>query len=219
MENNESLNSEIQQAYFQGYRQGYQDGVEESNNTDQKLIESKNETIKDLKERVNDLKEEISYLRTLANTQDKLIQYNQYQYNIQSSGGSMSNINQTSSGSGDNVGGDKNTNTYDFKGATFGGGFAQGDYTGDVTNNYSSSELQETVNKINQLIEQVSQTNPNNSMSDRMKIASIIIEEIEQRPTWKQKAIKAGQQGLLEAMKSNPIGAFVAGAIEGWKEQ
>ncbi len=29
--------------------------------------------------------------------------------------------------------------------------------------------------------------------------------------------MQACQQGLLEAMKSNPIGAFVAGAIEGWK--
>ncbi|MEL4898550.1 hypothetical protein [Crocosphaera sp. Alani8] len=195
MENNESLNSEIQQAYFQGYRQGYQDGVEEGNNTEQKLIESKNETIDDLRERVNDLKEEISYLRTLANTQDKLIQYNQY--NVQSPGVSMSNQ------QGDN---------YDFKGASFGGGFAGRDYTGDV-NNYSSSDLDETVNKINQLIDQISQTNPNNNTSDRLKIASIVIEEIENNRTWKQKAIQACQQGLLEAIKGNPIGAFVAGAI------
>ncbi len=38
------------------------------------------------------------------------------------------------------------------------------------------------------------------------------------RQFWKQKAIATCQQGLLEAMKTNPIGAFVVGAIEGWKQ-
>ena len=127
-------------------------------------------------------------------------------------GGNMSNINQTSSGSGDNI-----NNQLD--NVKMGGGFAGKEYQGDVINNESSSNLEEIVNKINQLIEQKSQTNPNNTTSDRFKIVSIVIEPIETNPTWKQKAIKACKQGLLEAMKSNPIGALVAGAIEGWKEQ
>ncbi|MGK7942134.1 MAG: hypothetical protein AB4062_18645 [Crocosphaera sp.] len=128
----------------------------------------------------------------------------------------MSNINQTHSGSGDNVAGDKN-NSYDLKGATFGGGFAARDYTGDVTNNYPSKELDETVNKINQLIEELSPKNTPNNTSDNRKIAVMVVERIEKNITWKQKAIQACQKGLLESMKSNPIGAFVAGAIEGWK--
>ena len=134
MENNESQNSEIQQAYFEGYRQGYKDGVQETNNANEKLIESKDERINDLKERINDFKERINDLRKLVNTQQNIIQYNQY--NIESPGGNMSNINQTHSGSGDNIPGDKNNNTYDFKGANFAGGFAGRDYTGNVINYY-----------------------------------------------------------------------------------
>ncbi|MDJ0579246.1 hypothetical protein [Crocosphaera sp.] len=199
----------------------YQEQIKEIKLT----IHSKDETIESLKDHINTLKEDkqeneslkklivnlksiISDLEMIIeDRENKLIQvYNQY--NIKSPGGNMSNINQTSLGSGDNT-----NNQLD--NVTIGES-----YTGrDVINNESSSNLEEIVNKINRLIEQNSQTNPNNNTSDRLKIASIVIEQIETNPTWKQKAIKACKQGLLEAMKSNTIGAFVAGAIEGWKEQ
>ncbi len=217
MENNESQNSEIQQAYFEGYRHGYKEGVQETSNTNKKLIESKDERINDLKERISDLKERVNDLKKLVNTQKNIIQYNQY--NIESPGGTMSNP--IHSGSGDIVGRDKvvgnQNNTSDFKGATLGGGVAQGDYTGDVTNNYPDKALDETVNKINQLIEELSQKNATNNTSDNMKIAVMVVEKIENNITWKQKAIQACQKGLLEGIKTNTIGAFVAGAIEGWK--
>lgn len=211
MDSNESLNSEIQQAYFKGY----QDGIRATENANERLIESQNERIQDLKERIQDLKDQINDLRKLINTEQKVSYYNQYNY--QSPGGKMSNPSQTHSSSGDNVAGDKNNNTYDFKGATFGGGFAGRDYTGDVIHNDSSSELQETVKEIKALIQELSKNKTINNTSDRLKIAVTVVEKIENNPHWKQKAINASKQGLLEAMKSNPIGAFVAVAIEGWQ--
>lgn len=106
---------------------------------------------------------------------------------------------------------------YNFQNAKLGGGFAGRDYTENITNNYSSSNLQESLEEIKQLIDQLSKNNSINNTSDAMKIASIVIEEIETNQTWKQKAIEACQKGLLETLKNHPIGAFVAGAIEGWK--
>ncbi|MGK7953832.1 MAG: hypothetical protein AB4063_00980 [Crocosphaera sp.] len=206
--------------YLEFIKQAYQEQIKANEDKIQVLINSKNETIESLKNNIDTLKQENDFLKQriltlesiirdleniIRDRENKLIQvYNQY--NIQSPGGTMSNSS-----------GDKINNKLD--NVTIGGGFAGKEYKGDVINNNSSPELQETVNKINQLIEQLSQTNPNNNTSDRLKIASIVIETIETNLTWKQKAIQACQQGLLEAMKSNPIGAFVAGAIEGWKEQ
>ncbi len=106
---------------------------------------------------------------------------------------------------------------YNFQNAKLGGGFAGRDYTGNVINNYNNSDLNETVEEIKELIEQLSKNHPINNTSDAMKIATQVIEKIETNPTWKQKAIAACQQGLLEGIKTNPVGAFVAGAIEGWK--
>lgn len=206
--------------YLEFIKQAYKEQIKANEDKLQVLINSKNETIESLNNNIDTLKQENNFLKQriltlesiirdldiiIKDRENKLIQvYNQY--NIQSPGGTMSNP------SGDNINNELNN-------VRMGGGFAGKDYTGDVINNYSFSELQETVNKINQLIEQYSQTNPTNNTSDRMKIAMMVVEEIEQCPTWKQQVIKAGQQGLLEAMKSNPIGAFVAGAIKGWKEQ
>ena len=209
MENNDYINF-IKQAY------------EDKINLYERLLQEKEQTIDKQESEIVYLRNMVDKLLRELNSIKEQLQKESKSVNIEitntNEGGNVSNINQTSSGSGDNVAGNQNTNTYDFRGATLGGGFAGRDYTGNVTHNNSSSELQETVNQINQLIEQLSQTNPNNNTSDRLKIASIVIEEIEQRPTWKQKTIQACRQGLLEAMKSNPIGAFVAGAIEGWKE-
>ncbi|MEA5534897.1 hypothetical protein [Crocosphaera sp. XPORK-15E] len=86
-----------------------------------------------------------------------------------------------------------------------------------MINNDSNSALNDTIKEIQQLIDKLSQNQPINNTSEQMKIAVTVVERIENDLTWKQKAIKASQQGLLEAIKSNPIGAFVAGAIEGWK--
>ncbi len=106
---------------------------------------------------------------------------------------------------------------YNFQNAKLGGGFAGRDYTGNVTNNYSDVNLNETVEEIKELIDQLSQNHPINSTTDAMKVATQAIETIETNPTWKQKAIAACQKELLESFKNHPVGVFVLGAIEGWK--
>lgn len=91
------------------------------------------------------------------------------------------------------------------------------DYTGNVTNHYTDTNLNETAENIKKLIEQLSQNNSINSTTDAMKIATQAIEKIENNSTWKEKAIAACQKGLLEGLKTNPVGAIVVGLIEGWK--
>ncbi len=208
MENNDYINF-IKQAY------------EDKINLYERLIQEKEQTIYKqeneiiyLRKMVDKLLDEIKSIKEQLQLIEPESKSVRIEINNENTGGSMSNS--IYSGSGDQVAGDKN-NTYDFKGATFGGGLAQGDYTGDVTNNYPDKELDETVNKIHQLIEELSQKNTTKNTSDNMKIAFMVVEQIENNKSWKQKAIQACQKGLLEGIKSNPIGAFVAGAIEGWK--
>ena len=77
--------------------------------------------------------------------------------------------------------------------------------------------LKNSSKEIKELIEKLSKNHPISSTKDAMQIATQAIEIIETNPTWKQKAIAACQKGLLESLKNHPIGAFVSGAIEGWK--
>ena len=67
--------------------------------------------------------------------------------------------------------------------------------------------------KIEALINDLSQNSPVNTTTQQMAIATQVIANIEDNPNWKQKAIKACQQGLLEPIKTHPVGAFVASAI------
>ncbi|MEM9540298.1 MAG: hypothetical protein AAGA60_12465 [Cyanobacteria bacterium P01_E01_bin.42] len=85
--------------------------------------------------------------------------------------------------------------------------------------NYSPEEQQnliETVQHIESLIEHLKQTHPTATTSEQMQVATHAIAQIEQDTTLKQRAIRALKGGFLESIKSNLIGSFVAGAIEGW---
>ena len=106
----------------------------------------------------------------------------------------------------------------DFRGATLGGGVAGRDYTGDVTHNYAQQgNLAEAAAEIQQLLEQLSQTYPTTTTTEQMAVATKAIEQIESDPTWKQRAVKALKQGTLSTLETNPVGAFVVGAIKGWQ--
>ncbi|BAQ60632.1 pentapeptide repeat family protein [Geminocystis sp. NIES-3708] len=112
---------------------------------------------------------------------------------------------------------EKDNQTYnDFRGAKISGGVAGRDYTGNVINNYTDSSLNQTVTRIETLINDLCKDSSIDSTVQQMIVATKVINKIEDDPNWKQKTIQAFQQGLLEAIKTNPIGAFVAGAIEGW---
>ncbi|HAC64145.1 MAG TPA: hypothetical protein DCF68_11550 [Cyanothece sp. UBA12306] len=109
---------------------------------------------------------------------------------------SKGNITQHHSGSGDNVAGDKTI-------------INQGEI--------SSKNLAETVAKIQELLENISQNYPTNTTTEQMVVATKVIEQIESNHNWKKKAIAAFKQGSLKAIETNAIGAFVVGAIKGWQ--
>lgn len=54
-----------------------------------------------------------------------------------------------------------------------------------------------------------------------MVVAAKAVEQIESNPTLKQKAISALTENSIAAFDyaiDNPAGAFIAGAVKGWKE-
>ncbi len=105
---------------------------------------------------------------------------------------SQGNINQTHSGSGDNVAGNKNT-----------------------TYNYNSQNLTEAITEIQTIYQQVAQDYPNNTTTQGIKT----IEIIENNPTLKYKLITAAKDGGLAALEKaldNPVGAFAIAAIKSW---
>jgi hypothetical protein len=94
--------------------------------------------------------------------------------------------------------------------------------TSNITNSFTSHDtdktLIDTATEIQTLLEQLSQRYPNQTTTQQMQIATKAIERIENNNNWKQRSIKAFQTGLLESLKTNPVGAFVVGAIQGWSQ-
>ncbi|MEM9539586.1 MAG: hypothetical protein AAGA60_08745 [Cyanobacteria bacterium P01_E01_bin.42] len=80
----------------------------------------------------------------------------------------------------------------------------------------AKSSLVDAAKEIQDLLKQLEATNPTTSTTEQMMVATEAIKQIESDPTFKQKAINAAKGGTLEFLKQTPIGAFVAGAIEGW---
>lgn len=87
-----------------------------------------------------------------------------------------------------------------------------------VINEAKPQNLAEAAAEIQALISQLEQTYSTKTTAQQMTVATKAIEQIENNPNWKQKAISAFKQGSLDAIASNPIGAFVVGAIQGWQE-
>jgi hypothetical protein len=82
--------------------------------------------------------------------------------------------------------------------------------------NFAEQSLAEAATKIQQLLQQLEQSYPTTTTVEQMQVATRAIERIEADSNLKQRAISAFRGGFLEALKHNPVGAFVAGAIEGW---
>ena len=87
-----------------------------------------------------------------------------------------------------------------------------------VINEVEQQNLADTVVEIQALIQQLEQSHPTNTTTEKMIVASKVIEKIESTPGWKQKAISALTQGSLKVLETNPIGAFIVGAIKGWQD-
>jgi hypothetical protein len=126
------------------------------------------------------------------------------------------NITQTQ---GNNMAGDRNIHMGDK------GNYIErneGDYV--QGNKYMGEEKQtlaEAAAEIQALLKQLEETYPTDSTANQMVVAAKAVEKIEGNPTLKQKAISAVTEGGIAAFEKaidNPAGAFIAGAVKGWKE-
>ncbi|MEQ8385357.1 MAG: hypothetical protein RH949_23650 [Coleofasciculus sp. A1-SPW-01] len=87
-----------------------------------------------------------------------------------------------------------------------------------VQTSTSDPELQATVQEIQGLVSSLDLTQATTT-SQQMRLAEAVITKIEDQPTFKERAIRAARGGLVEGLKQTPVGAIVAGAIEGWTNE
>ena len=112
--------------------------------------------------------------------------------------------------------------TFDNRGASFGGGQAGRDYSGDVTHNYAQQgNLAEAAAEIQRLLEQLSQTYPTETLSQKAIVAEEAIKQIENDPTLKERVVSAikamGVEALMEAI-DHPVANVLRAGIEGFRE-
>ena len=110
----------------------------------------------------------------------------------------MSNITQSHSGSGDNVGRDKN-----------------------ITNTYNSQDLTQAAADIQALLEQLEQTYPTNTTTGKMAIATEAIQRIDNDPKLAPRilsALKAGGTSALDSLLDHPAASFAIAALEDWQQ-
>lgn len=100
----------------------------------------------------------------------------------------------------------------------------QGSYAEVGGNYYNNSaekqNLADAANEIQQLLEQLSQNNPTNTMTGNIKIAGEVIEKIETNPALMNRvfsALKAGGVSVFEQALNHPAASFVIGALEEWQ--
>lgn len=119
-----------------------------------------------------------------------------------------------------------NAPKYDMRGAQFAGGFAEtveGNMEGGTINNAAAEtpSLAEAAAEIQDLLKQLEQTAPAETMTEKMTLATQAIAQIESNPTLKQRAVAALTAGGMKAFEKaidHPVAAFVVGAIEEWKK-
>jgi predicted transcriptional regulator len=82
---------------------------------------------------------------------------------------------------------------------------------GGTINNYSPEQRQtlaEAAKEIQQLLDQLSQTNPTTTAADKSAVAAKAMEEIEKQPDVKKKvlkALKAGGVAAVMELTNNPV--------------
>ena len=90
-----------------------------------------------------------------------------------------------------------------------------------VINEAAQQDLKQAAAEIQQLLEQLSKTNPTETLSQKAVVAEKTIENIENNPTLKQKIIKAikamGIEAFMEAI-DHPIANVLRAGIEAYRE-
>jgi len=92
------------------------------------------------------------------------------------------------------------------------------------TNNFTSEQKQslaEAAAEIQQLLNQLSQSNPTTTNKEKMIVVGEVIDQIETNPTLKNKVINALKAGGVEAFKEaidHPLVNILMATIDGWTE-
>ncbi|WP_237397168.1 hypothetical protein [Okeania sp. KiyG1] len=97
------------------------------------------------------------------------------------------------------------------------GSYVEGDY---YHNSAEKQNLADAANEIQQLLEQLSQNNPTNTMTGNIKIAGEVIEQIETNPALMNRvfsALKAGGVSAFKQILNHPAASFVIDALEEWQ--
>lgn len=115
-----------------------------------------------------------------------------------------------------------NIQNNDFRAANIGGGVAGRDYTGDVIHNHAAQQnLAEAAREIQQLLKQLEQSYPTDTLTQKAVVAEEAIKRIENNPTLKERVIgalkSAGKEAFKEAVAHPLVNVLMAG-IEGWEE-
>ncbi|BAB78208.1 pentapeptide repeat-containing protein (plasmid) [Anabaena sp. FACHB-709] len=123
----------------------------------------------------------------------------------------------------------KKQSSFDLKGAQFGGGLVNADTVnanqigGNITN-YNPEQKQnlaQAAADIQQLLNQLSQTYPTTTTSEKMSVVARAVDEIESNPTLKARVIGALKAGGTEALKElidNPLINILLASIDGWQD-
>ncbi len=88
-------------------------------------------------------------------------------------------------------------------------------------NNYSSQNLVDAAREIQQLLDQLAQTYPTNTQTEKMVVVTKAVEQIENNPSLKERTVSALKAAGVEGFKElidNPLVNILIAAIEGWKE-
>lgn len=95
---------------------------------------------------------------------------------------------------------------------------------GDTIHNYAPEQKQnlaEAAAEIKKLLEQLSQTYPTNTTTEKMIVAAKAVEAIENNRTLMERifsALKAGGTSALEQALDHPAASFVINALENWQQ-
>ncbi|NEP20522.1 pentapeptide repeat-containing protein [Moorena sp. SIO3I6] len=115
-----------------------------------------------------------------------------------------------------------NNNSNLVNNSTIGGGIAGRDNKGDVIHHHAPDKnLAEAAAEIQQLLNQLSQTNSTSNEIEKLTVVARAAEEIKNKPILKAKVVNALKAGGVEAFKEaidHPLVNILMATIEGWTE-
>ncbi|MBD2603911.1 hypothetical protein H6G81_05025 [Scytonema hofmannii FACHB-248] len=96
-----------------------------------------------------------------------------------------------------------------------------GNVEGDFNVNQAKNNLSEAAAEIQQLLNQLSQTYPTTTTAEKMIVASVAIQRIENNHTLRDRILSALKTGGIQAlgqMLNHPAATFAIAALEDWQK-